>query len=671
MAGVTLGFLKYVLGLDTLNFRKGATEADATLARMQKSFAAKGRELQNLGRSMSAFVSLPLAAIGAKSIQAAKEVQLASAQVKSALASMGPVAGRSFEQLAAQADKLQHTSLFDDDDIMKSVTANMLTFGNVAGESFDRAQQAAINLSARLGQDLQSSAIQVGKALNDPIKGVTALRRVGVQLTQQQQDQVKAMVAVGNVAGAQKIILGELEREFGGAAAAQRAATPDADLQLAWRNFTETVGAFAIKILPPLTNGLAALLNAFNALPAPMQTVVVAVAAIGAGIGPVLIIAGNLMTLFSKTAVLVRFAAGLTGIGVAEGAAATGATAAGIAIRAMLGPLALAATAVTGVYLAWKNWDKIKPIVQSTVTAVADRIRGNLYPQLDDLKRRLGSVGDEFHRLYDRVVGHSYIPDMVDEIGQHLARLDGLMVKPAQKATAATGEAFKQLKSDVDTLLDQIFPEIAQARQQLQDLETLRKGIVAGAGDEGTLVAAQSRLLGADEVGLDQGSLVPDSFDTSWIDDSIAKMPTLVDHTREWGQALGEIGKGALQVIVGDLSGLLDKSKSLKDVWRDLLGFAISALTSSNGPLGSLLAGKRASGGPVIGGSPYLVGERGPEIFMPSTGGTILSNGDSRAAVGRGWGGAQVAMTVYANDADSFRRSDRQITRSLQRRLRG
>jgi hypothetical protein len=67
MAGVTLGFLKYVLGLDTLNFRKGATEADATLARMQKSFAAKGRELQNLGRSMSAFVSLPLAAIGARS----------------------------------------------------------------------------------------------------------------------------------------------------------------------------------------------------------------------------------------------------------------------------------------------------------------------------------------------------------------------------------------------------------------------------------------------------------------------------------------------------------------------------------------------------------------------------------------------------------------------------
>ncbi len=49
----------------------------------------------------------------------------------------------------------------------------------MAGDVFDRAQQSALDLSARLGQDLQSSAIQVGKALNDPVKGVTALQRVG------------------------------------------------------------------------------------------------------------------------------------------------------------------------------------------------------------------------------------------------------------------------------------------------------------------------------------------------------------------------------------------------------------------------------------------------------------------------------------------------------------
>jgi hypothetical protein len=58
------------------------------------------------------------------------------------------------------------------------------------------------------------------KALNDPIKGITALSRVGVSFTQQQKDQIKAMQDAGNTAGAQAIILAELTKEFGGSAAA-------------------------------------------------------------------------------------------------------------------------------------------------------------------------------------------------------------------------------------------------------------------------------------------------------------------------------------------------------------------------------------------------------------------------------------------------------------------
>jgi phage-related minor tail protein len=102
------------------------------------------------------------------------------------------------------------------------VTVNLLTFGNVSGEAFDRAQMAAVNLSARLGQDLQSSAVQVGKALNDPIKGVTALGRVGVSFTEQQKEQIKAMTKVGDVAGAQSLILAQLEKQYGGSAEAPR-----------------------------------------------------------------------------------------------------------------------------------------------------------------------------------------------------------------------------------------------------------------------------------------------------------------------------------------------------------------------------------------------------------------------------------------------------------------
>ena len=67
---------------------------------------------------------------------------------------------------------------------------------------------------------MQSATILVGKALNNPLKGITALTRAGVSFTEKQKDQIKAMVESGNIMGAQKLILGELGTEFGGAAKA-------------------------------------------------------------------------------------------------------------------------------------------------------------------------------------------------------------------------------------------------------------------------------------------------------------------------------------------------------------------------------------------------------------------------------------------------------------------
>src|SRR5262245_66611796 len=81
-------------------------------------------------------------------------------------------------------------------------------------------------MSAALGQDGKASAIQLGKALNDPIKGVTALQRVGVSFTKSQKNQIKALVESGNTLGAQKVILRELGKEFGGAAKAATDPTP-------------------------------------------------------------------------------------------------------------------------------------------------------------------------------------------------------------------------------------------------------------------------------------------------------------------------------------------------------------------------------------------------------------------------------------------------------------
>ena len=232
-----------------------------------------------------------------------------------------------------------HLSTFDDDEILRKVTANLLTFGNVAGEQFDRAQLAAVNLSTRMGGDLQSATILIGKALNDPIKGMAALRKVGIQLTDQQKEQVKGFLETGDAAGAQRVILGELERQFGGSAKAMRDATPGADLKNAWDDFQETIGGIALKVLPPLTSGLASVLDKFNQLSPGVQAVAVGSAAIAAALGPVLIGFGA-MTKFAAPIVasMIQIGTGMVGVAAAEGTAASASYAFGVALGAALVP---------------------------------------------------------------------------------------------------------------------------------------------------------------------------------------------------------------------------------------------------------------------------------------------------------------------------------------------
>ena len=101
---------------------------------------------------------------------------------------------------------------------------------------------------------LEKSTIRLGKALNDPIKGVTALSRVGVTFTDGQKEQIRVLVESGRTMDAQKIILKELGSEFGGAAEA--AADPWSRLQVIFGNVKESIGT----ALLPALNGAATFL---------------------------------------------------------------------------------------------------------------------------------------------------------------------------------------------------------------------------------------------------------------------------------------------------------------------------------------------------------------------------------------------------------------------------
>lgn len=149
----------------------------------------------------------------------AMEAQEVEAQLNAVIESTGGVAGISAQEAMALADSLSEVTRFSDDAIVTGENM-LLTFTNIGEDVFPAAIQTMLDMSTALGQDLSSSAMQLGKALNDPIAGVTALRRVGVNFTDEQQKMIKAMVEAGDVAGAQAFILGELQTEFGGSAEA-------------------------------------------------------------------------------------------------------------------------------------------------------------------------------------------------------------------------------------------------------------------------------------------------------------------------------------------------------------------------------------------------------------------------------------------------------------------
>ena len=192
-------------------------------------------------------------------INDAREQRRVSNLTAAALKSTGSAAKVSAAEIEAHAGELAKLTGVDDGAIQAG--QNLLsTFTKVRNEVgkgndiFTQATELGLDMATALGTDASGAALQLGKALNDPIKGVTALSRAGVSFTQQQRDQIKTLTESGRLLDAQKIILGELKTQFGGAAEA--AADPVAKLANTMGELRESVGAGLLPIIDRAANAL-------------------------------------------------------------------------------------------------------------------------------------------------------------------------------------------------------------------------------------------------------------------------------------------------------------------------------------------------------------------------------------------------------------------------------
>lgn len=277
-----------------------------------------------VGAGMTAGLTVPIVAGFTKAFGAFAESATVQAQTQAVLKSTGGAANITAKQVDALATSVSKYGAVDDEAVAAGENM-LLTFTNVRNETgkgnaiFNRSTKILADMSQALGTDMPTSAIQLGKALNDPIKGVTALRRVGVSFDDQQTKTIEHLEETGHVMDAQKIILRELTKEFGGSAKefGDSAAGGAAKAQISIENAMESIGA----AVAPAVEWIAKLVSGFTdwitGLPGPARTVIVIVLGLVAALGPLLLIIGQIIAIAPALGTAASVAFGPWGIAIA------------------------------------------------------------------------------------------------------------------------------------------------------------------------------------------------------------------------------------------------------------------------------------------------------------------------------------------------------------------
>jgi hypothetical protein len=226
-----------------------------------------------------------------ESVAAARESNAIGRQTEAVIRSTGGAAKVTASQVGDLATAISNKTGKDDEAIQSGANF-LLQFTNVRNETgkgrdiFNQAAASAVDLAASLHHGevtaggMKGASALLGKALNDPVKGMTALRKVGVVFTASQQDQIKTMVKSGNVLGAQQIIMEEVRKRTAGAAEASSTAAQK--LGVRWGNLQESAGNLLIPVIDKLSVVMGGLLTISQKHPRVFGMIAAAIGAVAA-----------------------------------------------------------------------------------------------------------------------------------------------------------------------------------------------------------------------------------------------------------------------------------------------------------------------------------------------------------------------------------------------------
>lgn len=253
--------VEYELSLKDL-FSGKIKNADQAVQALEGTVHSAAGQLKILAAEMGAAIGIgigifKLVELTEEGKEAFEKLEFANSQLEAGLESTGYAAGVTFEMLNDMSNKQAHAFKFTKGEIA-DMQAQLLTFPKVTKDVFEQTSQAVLDMATRTHRGANEIAIMVGKAMHDPERGITALRRVGVNFNDEQTKMIKKLVEGGHAMEAQKMILKELNTEFAGSAGMAAAADVGFRFHKSLEELQLTLGELAVKlakVLMPVMEG--------------------------------------------------------------------------------------------------------------------------------------------------------------------------------------------------------------------------------------------------------------------------------------------------------------------------------------------------------------------------------------------------------------------------------
>jgi hypothetical protein len=250
----------YELDLRDGSFHKVLDGAEHHVKKFEGAFESLKERgiatLESLGFAFGAFEAVEFIK---SSREEYEKLEQANSQLEAGLESTHHAAGLTFEDLSEQAEKFSNHLRFTQADV-ESMQSILLTFTSVTNKTFEGASQAVLDMATRLKTDASSAALQLGKALQDPVAGLGALHRVGVNV----EELRKKFVHTTDTLARQKLIIAELNEEFGHSAQASAAADKAFAFSKSMEQLKLMIGQAAMAITEFLAPALTWFVNALK-----------------------------------------------------------------------------------------------------------------------------------------------------------------------------------------------------------------------------------------------------------------------------------------------------------------------------------------------------------------------------------------------------------------------